>query len=356
MIKKALIVLGLSFFCSGAFAQFDTSKAKVQFSGFVDFYYLYDFNNPFPQNRGNYVFAYSSHNELNINLGLIKAAYQSDKVFANLALQTGTYASANYAAEPAVFRSIAEANVGIKLTEKLTFDAGVFPSHIGVESAINQNCYNLTRSLMADGSPYFETGARLKYNFNSKLELSALVLNGWQNIAENNQNKALGAQLMYQPTEKITLNYSNFYGNEQPLGSPALMRLFHDFYIQYHNILPNLSATVVFDYMTQENLNGGLDEVYTYSAMLYYKLNQIGFGGRYEHYNDPMQVINVTGSFNGFQVTSGSVNFDCYIRDGVMWRFEAKNYQSVDAILLTNDPLKNAGNAFLLATSLSMAF
>ena len=354
-----LIFLGL-FFLSNAVAQesekTNEKSSPIKFSGFVDFYYLYDFNEPFTNDRAPFAFAYQRHNELNINLGLIKASYDDGKVFANIALQTGTYAGDNYAAEPAELRNIAEANVGINLTDKLTFDAGVFPSHIGVESAVNQGCYNLTRSLMADGSPYFETGARLNYNFAPKWNLSALVLNGWQNIYDNNDNKALGSQLTFEPKENITLNYSTFYGNEQPKGSPALMRFFQDFYIQYTDLLPNFSVTAVFDHMLQENLTGGNDEVFAFSGMFYYQFEKTGIGARVEHYNDPTGVINSTGTPNGFQVTSGSVNFDWNVKENVMWRFEGKSYNSLDAILYTSNPLNPSKTGALVATSLSIAF
>ena len=125
-----LIFLGV-FFLGNAVAQesekTNEKSSPIKFSGFVDFYYLYDFNEPFTNDRAPFAFAYQRHNELNINLGFIKASYDDGKVFANIALQTGTYARDNYAAEPAELRNIAEANVGINLTDKLTFDAGVFP-------------------------------------------------------------------------------------------------------------------------------------------------------------------------------------------------------------------------------------
>ena len=57
---------------------------------------------------------------------------------------------------------------------------------------------NLTRSLAAENSPYFETGAKISYTSdNGKLFLSGLVLNGWQRIArlEGNQTLAFGHQI-----------------------------------------------------------------------------------------------------------------------------------------------------------------
>jgi hypothetical protein len=36
------------------------------------------------------------------------------------------------------------------------------PSHIGFESVISADCWTLTRSLLAENSPYYETGMRLE--------------------------------------------------------------------------------------------------------------------------------------------------------------------------------------------------
>lgn len=57
------------------------------------------------------------------------------------------------------------------------------PSHIGFESAIGKDCWNLTRSILADNSPYYETGIKLGYTSkNEKLYLAGMYLNGWQRI------------------------------------------------------------------------------------------------------------------------------------------------------------------------------
>ena len=113
---------------------------------------------------------------------------------------TGTYANSNLAAEPGVLKNIFEANAGVKISKKkkLWIDAGIFESHIGFESAIGKNCWNLTRSISADNSPYYESGIKLSYTSdNEKWFLSGLILNGWQRIQRVNGNNtpAFGHQL-----------------------------------------------------------------------------------------------------------------------------------------------------------------
>jgi hypothetical protein len=79
-----------------------------------------------------------------------------------------------------------------------------FASHIGFESAIGKDCWNLTRSILADNSPYYESGAKLSYTSkNEKWFISGLILNGWQRIqrVEGNNLPAFGHQLTFKPIQ-----------------------------------------------------------------------------------------------------------------------------------------------------------
>ena len=140
-------------------------KSLLNWSSYLEVYYTYDFNKPTTHTRPSFIYSHNRHNEFNLNLGFVKANYTGEKFRANLALAGGTYMNANYVAEPGVLKNIFEANAGIRLHKKrnLWLDAGIFPSHIGFESALSKDCWNLTRSILADNSPYFEAGAKLTY-------------------------------------------------------------------------------------------------------------------------------------------------------------------------------------------------
>jgi hypothetical protein len=202
--KQALIFIVSSFFIfnSTVLAQTDSvwrSKPVFNMSGFVDIFYINDVNRPQGSQRQTFLFNHNRHNEVNLNLGLVKLEINHLKYRANLALQTGTYAQDNYAAEPSELKNIFEANVGVSLNEKnsLWIDAGVFPSHLGFESALSIENMTLTRSLAAESSPYFLSGAKLTYKPNDQLEITGLVVNGWQRIQrlEGNSMLSFGSQV-----------------------------------------------------------------------------------------------------------------------------------------------------------------
>jgi hypothetical protein len=122
-------ILRLLIFCfvcnTQLFAQQDTSewqvKPSVTLSGFVDIYYMYDFNQPTQTGRQPFLFNHNRHNEMNMNLGFIKLETSQSKYRSKLALQAGTYVNDNYADEPETYKSIFEANVGLSLNKKITF-------------------------------------------------------------------------------------------------------------------------------------------------------------------------------------------------------------------------------------------
>ncbi|WP_375378183.1 outer membrane beta-barrel protein [Hymenobacter cellulosilyticus] len=192
--------------------------AGLRVYGFADAYYGYDFTGK-SQQRPGFLYSHNRANEFALNNAVLGVRYEEARVRGAFALHTGTYVEANYANEPPVLRNIYEAYAGFRPTAKSWLDLGVFSSHIGFESAISKDNWTLTRSLMAENSPYYETGARFTYEFSPKLTATALVLNGWQQIRDVNRAKSLGTQLQWKPTDKLLLNSSTYYGNDQRPGT-----------------------------------------------------------------------------------------------------------------------------------------
>jgi uncharacterized pyridoxamine 5'-phosphate oxidase family protein len=63
----------------------------------------------FPLQNVFILYSYNKHNEVNINLGYIKAEYAKDNVRGNIAFMTGTYVNKNLAHESGVLKNIFEA-------------------------------------------------------------------------------------------------------------------------------------------------------------------------------------------------------------------------------------------------------
>lgn len=338
-MRLALLTLFL-FQTTSLFAQTDSLK-RFTFSAYGEFYYSYDFSNPQNHEKPNFIYNHKRHNEVNANLILLRANYSDKSIRANLGLMTGTYAQYNLNTEPALFQFIYEANIGVKLSKKnnIWLDAGILPSHIGFESAISEDCWTLTRSILAENSPYYETGLKISFiNKKEKLTLAFLVLNGWQRIKKPDyiQNPSFGFQLNYKANERLTFNYSNFIGNDKP-DSMHSIRIFHNFYTQYEPT-GKIGIIAGFDIGTDKYNTKDYGVWYSPVIIVRYSLkNNLNMAVRGEYYSDKHNVIIPTNTINGFQVSGISTNLDYRINKKVQCRIEGKMYDSVDNIFENNN-------------------
>ncbi|MDH5827385.1 porin [Sphingobacterium faecium] len=336
-------------------------KKALTVSGYVEVYGQYDFSNPKNNVRPGFVYSHHRNNEVNLNLGLIKVNYDTERVRANLALGAGTYMNVNYAEEPATLKNSYEANVGIKISEKhnLWIDAGIFPSHIGFESAISKDCYTLTRSMGAENSPYFETGAKVSYTTeDGKWLLSGLVLNGWQRIqrVDGNSTPAFGHQVTYKPTDKVTLNSSSFMGSDQA-DSVRRIRYFHHFYGQFQ-LYDKLVLITGFDIGVEQKQKGSskYNTWLTPVLIASYKVHDdLAFALRGEYYQDKDGVLIDTGTPHGFQTFGYSFTLDYTVLTNLIWRTEFKKLQSKDAIFVERNAALTKDNMIGI-TSLALRF
>ena len=360
-MNKFSMLLALLFGCVQLiFAQTD-QKSPFTISGYAEVYYQQDFSNPTKNDRPGFIYSHNRNNEFNLNLGFLKASYNTDMVRANLTLATGTYMNANYVAEPGTLKNIYEANIGVKLSRKydLWLDAGILPSHIGSESAVSKDCYTLTRSIAAENSPYFETGAKLTYITQSgKLLASILILNGWQHIQkiDGNSVPSFGHQLVYKPNESLIINSSSFIGSEKP-DSLSQMRYFHNLYAQF-TVNNTLGIVAGFDIGFEQKAKSSdkYNNWYSpYFIVKYKPSSRFAMAVRGEYYQDKNGVIISTESPDGFEVYGYSVNADYYIMPNVVWRTELKHLRSESVLFMDKENNQNKNNASLI-TSLAINF
>ena len=355
-MKISISILAIFISCNNLFAQnTDTIPSHLTVWGYADFYYAYDFNDPASHDRPGFIYSYNRHNEFALNNGIAGLKYNTDKVRGAFALHTGTYVRSNYAAEPDLLKLIYEAYAGYQLGKNLWLDAGIFASHIGAESAISIDNFTLSRSIMADNTPYYESGVKLTYNPNDKWMFSGLVLNGWQNITENNDNKAIGTQIQFKPVSNVLLNSSTYFGKEKPgYDSLPSMRYFHNFYTQID--IKKISILAAFDIGFQEKrIGSGTNIWYNPNIIVRFKPSEkIAVAARVEYYNDENGVIINSGTTNGFQTLSPSINFDYKFNSNIAWRIEGRLFNSKDEVFMENATLKN-NNAFVLS-SLAIKF
>jgi hypothetical protein len=360
-MKNILLILLLTFMADVAFSQEEPKSSPLTVSGYLEAYYVYDFNKPVDNTRPGFIYSHNRHNEVNLNLGFIKAAYNTERVRANLALMTGTYANANLAAEPGVLKNVYEANAGVKISaaKNLWVDAGIFASHIGFESAVGKDCWTLTRSILADNTPYYEAGVKLSYTSdNGEWFLSGLLLNGWQRIqrVSGNSLPSFGTQITFKPNSSITLNSSSFIGTDKP-DSARQMRYFHNFYGIFQ-LTPRWGIIAGLDYGVEENPTDATDSNNTWTSPIlilrYTASDKMSLALRGEYYSDANGIIMATNTPNGFKTTGISLNADYTILPNVMWRTEIRTFNSKDSIFVKDKEAVKT-NTFV-STALAISF
>lgn len=336
-----------------------TKKDPLTVSGYVEAYFSYDLANPTNHERA-YIYNHKRHNEVNINLAYVKLNYSTNFVRSNITLMGGNYPQYNLAAEPGLLRNLYEANVGIKISKNhhLWVDAGVFASHIGFESAVGKDCWNLSRSLLADYSPYYEAGVKLGYTSkNEQLYLAVMYLNGWQRIQRVNGNMTpdFGTQLTYKTKSSFSFNWSTFIGNDQP-DSLIKWRYFNNFYAQF-DLSKKVGIIAGFDVGLEQKLKHSSEYNTWYSPVLivrYLPTSKLRLAARAEYYSDEKQIIVYTGTSNGYQTQGYSLNVDYLPIENVMFRLEARTFKSKDDVFQLNNKASNMN--YFFTTALAIAF
>jgi hypothetical protein len=336
--------------------------SAITISAYAEAYYGYELAQPEDHLRPGFFYSFNRHNEVNLNMGMVKLAYARKNVRGKFALMAGTYAQYNLAAEPELLRNVFEANAGVKLSTRrnLWLDVGILPSHIGFESAIGKDCWNLTRSILADNTPYYEAGARVSYaSNNGKWYASGLLLNGWQRITRVNGNNtpAAGTQLTYKPNGNTTLNWSTFVGNDKP-DSVSQLRIFNNLYAQLQ-ITERFGVIMGCDIGVEQaasgdSLPGAQAASGTWITPILiprYRLGERSYlAARVEYYQDEQGVIIATGTPKGFRTLGYSLNFDQWVNPNVLWRIEARSLSSEDAVFVDADGGPSTTNTFFTAS------
>jgi hypothetical protein len=281
--------------------------------------------------RPSFLYNHTRSEELAINVALIHAVYEDSLWRAKGGLMTGSYVERNLATESPILQHLYEASVGLRLQAKhdLWLETGVFPSHLGYETIIGSDNPTMTRSLIAENSPYYESGVRLAgRSVNKKWSYALLALNGWQRISRPTgyYPPSVGWQVKLDPNAHWSFNYSGYVGDESP-DSDIAMRMFHDFFVSYKADKGCVIVASV-DAGAQPNLLTEDRKMATWYGGLLMASVPIGkkwkINGRVEQYIDDQEII-VTNPFDdGFHLKGYSLGLDYQIQPAVSFRIEGK--------------------------------
>ena len=323
----------------------DTSRSLVV-GAFVDAAYAFDVNRPATRDRA-FTTQPARHNEFNVNLAFVEATVARRRVRGRLAVQAGTSVQSNYAAEPrqgavsgdALSRMLQEAYAGYQLTPTLWVDVGVFYSHIGMEAWVSRDNPTYTRSFVADFSPFYSTGVRATWQLSSSVTARVDVVNGWQNISENNEDKSLGLRVDVAANSTTTVSWYAYAGNEPG----ARLRLFNGVGVRSRlsDRAEVLAQADVGRQHDHDSLTAARQSSGWYGATLigrYWVRPSLAVVARAERFADGDQIVVRTGGPLPFRANSASIGIDVRPEARVLWRTEARGYAADATVFPTGVP------------------
>ena len=341
----------------------------VTFSGFVDLYYGQNFNNPATQNNGLRFFD-GGMNQFGLNMVELIMDKPPDpsnsRTGYHVALGFGQAMNAVNAAEPkaglgfdqylkeAYFSYLAPVGKGLQV------DIGKFVTPTGAEVIESKDNWNYSRGvLFSYAIPYFHFGARAKYAFNDKYSLTGYLVNGWNNVVDNNTGKTYGLSFGWNPNKKVGITQTYMAGPEENSSNSNLRQL-SDTVITYS---PTAKLTLMANgdygrgdrFIADTTTNAFSKPVYWTGVAGYVKYAFNGttaFSTRYEYFDDHDGYTLAT--YTPTHVNEFTTTFERLVAHHIISRFEFRRDMANQPLFLKgNTPVSNQNT---LTAGLIMTF
>lgn len=282
---------------------------SLEFSGFVDGYYLWAFNEQDLQLRNFDV----NHNTFNLNYAEVaigKPTSEGSRAGFRLDVGAGDTADLVNSFEPGgtdYLKYVQQGYVSYlaPIGKGLSVDFGKFVTPHGAEVIETKDNFNYSRGLLfALAIPYYHTGFRLGYAVNDKVSVTGYLVNGWNNVRDNNDPKTAGIKLGFQPTGRLSVSQGYMAGKE--LTDEDGVRHLFDTLVSFS---ASDALTVIGNFDYGRDTVGGIDVAWYGAALgLKYQLNDTwAFSPRYEIFKDDdgfatglvqtLQEVTLTGEY-----------------------------------------------------------
>jgi putative OmpL-like beta-barrel porin-2 len=199
----------------------------------------------------------------------------------------------------------------------LTIDVGKFVTNAGAEVIEAKDDFNYSRSLLFQlAIPLYHSGVRLTYSPNDKVTLMGGVINGWNDVNDNNTAKSVMASVTFKPTGSLSIIENYIGGPEQPNNNDD-WRTLSDTVLSY-TVNPQLSLMANYDYGHDTSIGNSVHWQGVAGYAKYQANKYVAIIPRLEFYNDA----------NGFttgltqNLSDATVTLEVKPADNFMWRIE----------------------------------
>jgi len=214
-----------------SYSQKKDTTAPVSISGMVDVNFNKNFNNPL-SHINDYRNFDVYENQFNVNLAKVTLQKTAGPVGFRVDIGFGqamdlVNSDASLGTEKSM-RNLEQAYLTavLPIGNGLTINAGKMVTHMGGEVIESISNINYSRSfLFAYAIPYSHLGAMASYPFNSQFSATIYVYNGWNDIVDNNNDKTLGAEIIWSPSPSFTF-IQNYIGGPEEAKSTKKRHVF----------------------------------------------------------------------------------------------------------------------------------
>ena len=310
------------------------SEPRWKAEAYLDLYYGIS-NNTTKAGNIPYFVSSARINRLAVNKVFVGLRYTGDRFRGALVPAAGTYMTDNYALEKGIARHLVEANAGIRLSKKkeVWLDAGVMESPFTNESAISGNQWMYTRSFAPEYVPYYLAGLRLSMPLSNNIGMRLWLLNGWQQIHDQNKSKSLAIGLDWRPTPELDVVSNIFLGDERSELRPDFRtRFLKDLYVTWRPRKHFRVATCIY-YGIQQVASGGNARWFQANITARQRIAEgILLNVRAEYFHDPEMVM-IT-ALNSDRFTGGSIGtcLDVRLFHKTILRLDVRRFASPDRI------------------------
>ena len=168
MLQKFVATTLVCLSVNALFAQTDSTETEeknpLKISGYADVYYKLDFAKSGANNKTSFT---NSHNSFELGMASLKFEKTLGKVGMVADLGFGTRAKEFAYADNGITQAIKQLHVTYAASDKLTFTAGSWATHVGYELVDPQLNRNYSMSYMFSYGPFTHTGVKADYKFGS---------------------------------------------------------------------------------------------------------------------------------------------------------------------------------------------
>lgn len=338
MALASVALIATSSFAKGSEASGTPAQdvlKELSVSGFLDFYYQYDFNRSSikaPLAFRQFDVRNNSLTLANVQLNFVKPTSETNPWGYTLNLASGRNQDIQNAGEPvdtSTFRLLQQAYVTYAGKGGLTIDLGKWFTWDGYEGAVaaNNDIYSIS-NVFYFLEPTYHFGLRASKPINSKLTGSLYLVNGWNEVEDSNGGKSYGASLSAN-LGKTSL-VANYYGgiegssgtNGIGLAGSGNVQLID--FVATHQLTDKIKLAFTTDYASVSSIDAGDPSGKFYGAAGYVKATlspSVSATVRYDSISDPDNLR----ATNGGRVSSFTSSLELATSKTSFLRLEVRN-------------------------------